>query len=87
MQHLADKYHVGCITLREWINQYQIHGISAFITGNGNKKYSKELKIQCEEALLSGEGSVDDIMFKYGISSGSISRKWIMKYNPVFDSL
>ena len=81
IQYLAEKYHVGCTTLREWINQYQIHGIAAFITGNGNKKYSKELKIQCVEAVLSGEGSVDDIMFKYGISSRSILRKWIMQYN------
>jgi putative transposase len=44
IQNLANKYHVGYTTLREWINQYQIHGISAFITGNGNKKYSKKKK-------------------------------------------
>ncbi|MDU7031836.1 helix-turn-helix domain-containing protein [Robinsoniella peoriensis] len=81
IQHLANKYHVGYTTLREWINQYQIHGISAFITGNGNKKYSKELKIQCVEAVLSGEGSVDDIIVKYGISTRYVLRKWIMKYN------
>lgn len=66
---------MGCTTLREWINQYRIHGISAFITCNGNKKYSKELKIQCVEAVLSGEGSVDDIMLKYGISSRFIAIK------------
>lgn len=81
IQYLADKYHVGCTALREWVNQFRIHGISAFITGNGNKKYSKELKIQCIEAVLSGEGSVDDIMCKYGISSRYVLRKWIMMYN------
>ena len=81
IQHLADKYHVGYTTLKLWINQYQIHGISAFITGNGNKKYSKKLKIQCVEAVLSGEGTVDDIMVKYDISSRRILRTWIMKYN------
>jgi transposase-like protein len=81
IQQLADKYHVGNTTLIEWINRYRIHGISAFITSNGNKKYSKELKIQCVQAVMSGEGSVDDIMVKYGISSRHILRTWIMKYN------
>ena len=35
----------------------------------------------CVEAVLKGEGSVDDIVVKYNISTRSVLRSWIMKYN------
>ncbi len=35
----------------------------------------------CVEAVLSGDGSVDDITAKYNISSRSVLRSWILKYN------
>ena len=81
IQSLANTYNIGYSTLKEWIYKYRIHGISAFVSGNGNRKYPKELKIRCVEAVLSGEGSVDDILAKYNISSRCILRNWIMEYN------
>ena len=81
IKSLANTYNIGYSTLKEWIYKYRIHGISAFISGNGNRKYPKELKIRCVEAVLSGEGSVDDILAKYNISSRYILRNWIMEYN------
>ena len=77
---LADKYGIGYSTLRGWINEYRIHGISAFCHKK-NRTYSKELKIKCVEAVINGEGSVNDIIAKYGISSRSILRQWIKVYN------
>ena len=77
---LADKYGIGCSTLRGWINQYKIHGISAFCHQK-NRTYTKELKTKCVEAVLNGEGSVNDIIAQYGISSRSLLRQWIMVYN------
>lgn len=35
----------------------------------------------CVEAVLSGEGSVDDIAAKYNISSTRVLRQWITSYN------
>ena len=35
----------------------------------------------CVEAVLGGEGSVDEIVAKYNISSRSVLRNWIMRYN------
>lgn len=35
----------------------------------------------CVEAVLSGEGSVNDITAKYNISSRSVLRGWILRYN------
>ena len=77
---LADKYGIGYSTLRGWINEYRIHGISAFCHKK-NRTYSKEFKIKCIEAVMNGEGSVDDIIARYGISSRSVLRQWIQMYN------
>lgn len=77
---LADKYGIGYSTLRGWINEYKIHGISAFCHKK-NRTYSKEFKIKCVEAVMNGEGSVDDIIARYGISSRSVLRQWIKVYN------
>lgn len=35
----------------------------------------------CAEAVLSGQGSVDDIVARYNISSRAVLRGWIMRYN------
>jgi len=79
---LADKYGIGYTTLRGWINEYRIHGISAFChPTDKNRTYSKEFKINCVEAVLNGEGSVDDIIAKYEISSRFVLRNWIKVYN------
>ena len=37
--------------------------------------------MQCVEAVLRGEGSVDDIVAKYNISDRKVLRCWIMQYN------
>lgn len=82
VQFLADKYSIGYSTLKGWINEYRIHGISAFChPTNRNRIYSKEFKLQCVEAVLNGEGTVDDIIAKYAISSRSVLRSWIKVYN------
>ena len=82
IQFLADKYSIGYSTLKGWINEYQIHGIAAFgHPSNRNRTYSKEFKLRCVEAVLNGEGTVDDIIAKYAISSRSVLRSWIKVYN------
>ena len=68
-------------TLIDWVHRYQEHGASVFYPTVGNVHYSKEFKTMCVEAVLKGEGSVDDIVLKYNISTRSVLRSWIMKYN------
>lgn len=79
--YLAVKYNIGCKTLREWVAKYGIHGIAAFIRRQGNASYSSDFKTMCVEAVLSGEGGIDDIIAKYNISSGMVLRQWITSYN------
>ena len=68
-------------TLIDWVHRYQEHGASVFYPTVVNFQYSKEFKTMCVEAVLKGEGSVDDIVVKYNISTRSVLRSWIMKYN------
>ena len=71
---LAERYHIGKKTLQEWVAKFRIYGIDAFITQAGNTSYSSDFKMMCVEAVLSGEGSVDDIVAKYNVSSREVLR-------------
>ena len=78
---LREVYGMDPSTIFKWLPQYEANGISAFVNGNGNAKYSKEFKMQCVEAYLNGEGSLNEIVGKYNISSQQVLRVWIQRYN------
>ena len=78
---LADKYQIGSKTLKQWVAKYKLYGLYAFQNKNGNSSYSSDFKTRCVKAVLSGEGSVDDIVAKYNISGRQVLRNWISMYN------
>lgn len=78
---LAAANGIGTTTLIEWIRKYKEQGSTAFYKQSGNAHYTKEFKTQCVETVLRGEGSVDDIVAKYNISSRSVLNDWIKRYN------
>ena len=78
---IAKKNSIGERALREWVRKYDEHGETVFYKVTGNKCYSKEFKIKCVEAVLSGESSVDVLVVKYDISSRRVLQCWITKYN------
>ena len=78
---LAEVYGIGETTLKEWVRRYREQGEAGFWRGTGNRHYTKAFKQHCVEAVIRGEGSVDDIVAKYNISSRYVLRSWIMKYN------
>lgn len=80
-RYLANKHRVGEKTLREWVAKYRIFGIMSFLDKKGNTAYSSYFKTMCVEAVLSGDGSIDDIVAKYNISHHSVLRSWILRYN------
>ena len=80
-QSIAKKNGISERALREWVRKYDEHGETVFYKVTGNKRYSKEFKIKCVEAVLSGESSVDDLVVKYDISSRRVLQCWITKYN------
>lgn len=78
---LANKYQIGSTTLKQWVAKYRLYGLLAFHDKEGNASYSSDFKATCVEAVLSGAGSVDDIVAKYDISSREVLRNWISMYN------
>ena len=78
---LAQANGVSEKSLRRWALQYREQGEIGFVRGAGNKHYSKEFKEQCVKSVLCGEGSVNDIVAKYNISSESVLRRWFKCYN------
>ncbi len=74
-------YGISRQTVMVWVQRYRVHGEAGFRCETGNKHYSKDFKLKCVNAVLYGEGSVDDIVAKYNISDRSVLRNWIKCYN------
>ena len=72
---------IGDATLKRWVAAYRHHGAEAFMHNSGNKQYNREFKISCVEMVLKGELSVNECIAKFGISAGSVLRRWISEYN------
>ena len=80
-ESITNAYGIGKTTLKGGVHRYKEQGDAGFYRTAGNAHYSKEFKMMCVEAVLRGEGSVDDIVAKYNISDRKVLRSWIMKYN------
>ena len=78
---IAKYYGIGEETLRLWIKKYKEQGVAGFAEKQGNASYSKQFKIRCIESVIRGDGSVDEIAARYNISSSTILRNWIKRYN------
>ena len=78
---IAKAHGIGRTTLRGWVRRFQEHKEEAFCRESGNKSYSKVFKKKCVEEVLSGQGSVNEIVAKYNISDRSVLRNWIKCYN------
>ena len=81
---LANEYGMakrGNDLLVKWVHRYKLLGENAFETSNTNKSYSKELKELVIKEYLSGRISFCDLTNKYNISSDTIVRGWVLKYN------
>ena len=79
---LANEYSISCEDLIfQWCIRYRTMGDNSFDYSPTNKKYSKDLKLKVINEYLSGGISYDEISAKYSISSSSIVKKWVKKYN------
>lgn len=78
---MADKYGRDISTIRRWALRYKEYGISAFIKQQGNASYTSEFKVSCVKKYTLGEMSVDEIVAKFNISSKSVLKEWINRYN------
>lgn len=67
----------------EWINKYRMNGPESLMPKLKNSSYTKEFKTKAVEDYLSGGGSQEEICNKYQITSRSVLRRWIAKYNDL----
>lgn len=75
---MPNNMHVKII---KWSNRYKTLGESGFNESNTNKSYSKEFKEQVIKEYLLGGISFSDLANKHNISSDTIVRGWVLKYN------
>lgn len=75
------RYQITYNTLKNWKHLYQRYGITGLKKSNTWKNYSSELKNNAVLDYLSGNFSLYDVIRKYEISSVSLLRDWIKKYN------
>ncbi|AKA72129.1 helix-turn-helix domain-containing protein [Clostridium scatologenes] len=65
----------------EWLQRYKMFGAEALTNVKKNKYYPETVKQQAVKDYLDGRTSLREICRQYEISSNSILRQWIKKYN------
>jgi len=71
----------AAIRISEWCKKYEAIGESAFDPSHKNNSYSKEVKESAIKDYLDGQGSLETLANKYGISTHEVLRRWVIKYN------
>lgn len=74
-------YKVNNDSIYEWVYRYEKYGLEGLKESPSWKMYSKELKQMAVQDVLSGKYSIREVTRKHEISSTSLLRKWIKKYN------
>ncbi len=81
IQEIALKFHIDWSTIQSWKEKYETAGEASLEEVSTWQPYSKELKLAAVEDYLSQQYSLREVVYKYGISSTSVLRRWIRKYN------
>ena len=81
ISELESIYNVDRSVIRDCVYNYEKYGIKRLKESASWKGYSKELKLNSVKDYLSGEYPLRDVIRKYEISSSSVLRQWIKKYN------
>ncbi|MFD2117187.1 helix-turn-helix domain-containing protein [Paenibacillus yanchengensis] len=79
--HEAKQLGVSHYSVTDWIRKYEADGLDGLKESHTWKIYSEELKNTAIHDVLSGRCSVLTATKKHHISSTSVLRKWISKYN------
>ena len=68
-------------SFRMWLIKYETQGANGLLQISKNTHYPEYFKLQAVTDFISGKSSLLQICKTYGISSTSVLRKWIKKYN------
>ena len=81
VSELSARLQVGESTVRNWLTRYRSKGELGLIHSIQNTHYPISTKMSIVLEYLDGLGSLTALCIKYQISSGSVLRRWIKKYN------
>lgn len=81
VEEVTSMYKISKYAFNNWRYNYEKYGMDGLKESKTWKRYSKELKENAVKDFLSGEFSKEEITKKYEISSTSVLRKWLNKYN------
>ena len=81
LTEIVKEYKVNKNTIRKWKYNFDTYGSEGLKESSTWKSYTKELKLSAVSDYLSGKYSIPEVVRKYEISSDSVLRKWIKKYN------
>ncbi len=70
----------GRASFRSWVRIYQNEGPGGLLAQSRNRHYSQELKLAAVHAYLSGEGSLTETAYRYGLRSKAQLQSWIQAY-------
>lgn len=81
-QRAFAKYHgLRRSTFKYWLIFYETFGIKGLMEVKKNNKYSTDFKYTVVMAYLNGEGTLSELMSKFGLRSCKQLIDWINKYN------
>lgn len=79
MVRIAQKLNVNTSTVEHWVRKFRNFGEDGLLPSN--KSYTSETKINAVTDYLNGNGSLNEVCFRYKISSYSVLQHWIKLYN------
>lgn len=81
IKEITDPYGITKQTVYDWQRKYEHLGLEGLQPSKNWKRYTKEEKLQAIHDYLSGGYSLSEVTLRYNISSSSVLRKWLKKYN------
>lgn len=74
---------LGCdvSSVKQWVRNYESMGSMAFEDKPRNQSYMKSFKLKVIKAYHDGKGSYAELAKQYQITSDSMIKSWVSKYN------
>ena len=80
-REVREEFQCGKSTIQRWVNLYRDQGKDGLDVREKNHSYSKEIKQAAVEAYVMEGMSLNEVSGKYGLSTHTVLRRWINKYN------
>lgn len=77
----AKKYGISPSTFKRWLALFKRDGIDGLKEREKNQLYSYEFKLKVVRAFLNGQGTLEELVNRYGLRNIYQVHDWVFKYN------